>query len=117
MDTKIKGAGWWNTIIALLALVAGGVALWVSRTGNMPAPMTCLVLAFLFIGFLVALVSSFHLQLLDREKQEQLEFEGTTTGSADSSMFESDAFAAFLSEVGYYYQEETANPAYRAFLR
>jgi len=30
---------------------------------------------------------------------------------------ESDAFAAFLSEVGYYYQEETANPAYRAFLR
>jgi len=94
MDTKVKGAGWWNTIIALLALVAGGVALWVSRTGTMPAPITCLVLAFLFIGFLVALVSSFHLQLLDREKQEKLEFEGATTGSADSSMFESDAFAA-----------------------
>ncbi len=94
MDTKIKGAGWWNTGIALLALLAGMVTLWASRTGTMPAPMTCFVLAFLLIGFLVAFVSSLHLQLLDREKQEQLEYEETATGSADSSMFESDAFAA-----------------------
>jgi len=94
MDNKIKGAGWWNTGIAFLALVAGAGMLLASRTGSTPAPVTCFVLAFLLIGFLVALVSSFHLYLIDREQQEQLEYEETMKGSADSSMFESDAFAA-----------------------
>ncbi|MDP7011319.1 MAG: hypothetical protein QF685_08060 [Verrucomicrobiota bacterium] len=93
MDNKIKGAGWWNTGIAFLALGAGVFMLLESRTGA-PAPAACFVLAFLVVGFLVALVSSFHLQLLDREKQEQLEYEETTSGSEDSSMFEGDAFAA-----------------------
>ena len=94
MDNKIKGAGWWNTGISFLALGAGVVTLLAGRTGVMPAPMTCFVLAFIMIGFLVALVSSFHMQLLDREEQEQLEHEETITGSESSSMFESDAFAA-----------------------
>ncbi|MBR89946.1 MAG: hypothetical protein CMO66_01550 [Verrucomicrobiales bacterium] len=94
MDNKIKGAGWWNTVTALMALVFGVLALMASRTGMLPAPVTCFVLALLVIGFLVALVSSFHLHLLDREQQEQLEHEELNKGSADSSMFESDAFAA-----------------------
>ena len=94
MDDKIKKAGWLNTVIALMALGAGLGTMLASRTGSMPAPVTCFVLALLLIGFLVALVSAFHLHLLDREQMEQLEHEELTSGSADSSMFESDAFAA-----------------------
>ena len=94
MDNKIKKAGWLNTVIALMALGAGLGTLLASRTGSMPAPVTCFVLALLLVGFLVALVSAFHLHLLDREQMEQLEHEEMTSGSADSSMFESDAFAA-----------------------
>lgn len=101
MDNKIKGAGWWNTTIALLALGASMFTLLESRTGSTPAPVACFVMAFLAIGFLVALVSSFHLQLLDREKQEQLEYEESTAGSQDSSMFESDAFAARRSRESF----------------
>ena len=94
MDNKIKKAGWLNTVIAFLALGAGVGTLWASRTGSMPAPVTCFVLALLLIGFLVALVSAFHLHLLDREQLEQLEHEELLKGTGDSSMFESDSFAA-----------------------
>jgi regulator of protease activity HflC (stomatin/prohibitin superfamily) len=94
MDIKIKRAGGWNTFTALMGLGAGLITLLASRTGSMPAPLTSFVFALLLIGFLVALVSSFHLHLVNREQLEQLEHEEVAKGSEGTSMFESDAFPA-----------------------
>ena len=94
MDIKIKRAGGWNTFTALMGVGAGLITLLASRTSSMPAPLMSFVFALLLIGFLVALVSSFHLHLVNREQLEQLEHEEMTKGSEGTSMFESDAFPA-----------------------
>ncbi len=91
MDNQIKSAGGLNLMVSFLALMAGAVVLWFSGDGS---ASTAFALAFLTIGFLVSLVSYFHLHLLDREQLEQMEHDEARKGTADTSMFEADAFPA-----------------------